>query len=177
MYSADENKKGKLHYDNKYRTNNDFENGNLGNKSNSSISNVNYNDISKQLRRQELIDILYSFNECPSNSYLFKLWEHTFGVHNERISTLLNEFMKRFPKYLTDFKFMICKDDDDVRNTSIWLCCANEFGRVSSINDMKFTKEIHELKNNKYSFDDIRNFIFSCLKDYEQIYNEIYNEY
>lgn len=85
--------------------------------------------------------------------------------------------MKGFPQDSIDFKFMICKVDKDVSYTSICLCCANEFGRVSWINDMKFTKEFHELKNNKYSTDDIRNFNFSCLKDYEQNYNEIYNEY
>ncbi|ETW17256.1 hypothetical protein PFAG_04239 [Plasmodium falciparum Santa Lucia] len=117
--------------ENKYSTNNDFENANLENKSNSSISNVNYNDISKQLRRQELIDVLYWFNECSPNSDLFNLWEHTRGVNKERISALLNEFMKGFPQDSIDFKFMICKVDKDVSYTSICLCCANEFGRVS----------------------------------------------
>ncbi|SOV22392.1 Plasmodium exported protein (PHISTa-like), putative [Plasmodium sp. DRC-Itaito] len=56
--------------ENRYSTNNDLGNTNMKNKCNSSISNINYNDMSKSLTEKELYDILNSLKECPLNQDL-----------------------------------------------------------------------------------------------------------
>ncbi|SOS78613.1 Plasmodium exported protein (PHISTa-like), putative [Plasmodium sp. gorilla clade G1] len=161
---------------NKDSINNDLEKSNIENESNNSISNINYNDISKQLTRQELFDVLDSFKECPPRQDLLNLWGHALGVNKEGLNVLLKKLLKHFPKNSIDHTFSIDEDSDE-SYTTIWFSCVHEFGKQTSISEIKFTNKFHELINNKSSIVDIRNFIFSCLEEFEQMYKEIYKEY
>ncbi|SOV83976.1 Plasmodium exported protein (PHISTa-like), unknown function [Plasmodium reichenowi] len=83
---------------NRYSTNNDLEKSNMKNEINSSINNINYNDISKKLTRQELFDVLDSFKECPPRQDLLNLWGHALGVNKEGLNVLFKKLLKHFLK-------------------------------------------------------------------------------
>ncbi|SOV84045.1 hypothetical protein, putative [Plasmodium sp.] len=162
--------------ENKSSANNDLDNSKVENKSNISISNINYNDMSKNLTEKQLLDVLNSLEECPSKEDVLNLWRHTLGVNRERLNASLNELFNVFPKNSIDFSFIPNKEGNTLSYTTIWNKCVSEFGTETSINETRFTKEFYELINNKSSIDDIRNFIFSCLDEFEQKYKELYKE-
>ncbi|ETW47899.1 hypothetical protein PFMALIP_04087 [Plasmodium falciparum MaliPS096_E11] len=162
--------------ENNFSVNNYVENEKTKIENSNSINNINYNDISKQLTRQELFDVLNSFNECPPKEDLLNLWRHTLGLNKERLNALLNELFNVFPKNSIEFSFVPSKCGNTFSYTTIWFRCISECGAETSINETRFTKEFYELINNKPSIDDIRDFIFSCLEQFEQMYKDLYKE-
>ncbi|SOV20235.1 Plasmodium exported protein (PHISTa), unknown function [Plasmodium sp. gorilla clade G2] len=165
--------------ENKYITNNDDENTKVENKSNISISNINYNDISKRLSEKELFEMLNSFEECPSNEDLRYIWSHTMGVAKEVLDNQFKESKASIQKYLDNDIF---KRTDSFGNKvfvyeEIWKEYVWRFSRDVGIEEVDYTNEFFRLIKDEHTYDDILKFIYSFLENFNTIINELHKKH
>ncbi|SOV80963.1 Plasmodium exported protein (PHISTa), unknown function [Plasmodium reichenowi] len=148
-------------------------------KKEDSIKVYNNNFTSKQLTKEELYDLLYTLVEVPEREILLLLWNQTLGLYNEQLEDLLKEIYNCLPNRIyrnqknskgrTFCKLISRKKmfDEFVIN------CREEL----AIKKVELTKGYYDLLNKKKKMDDIRNFIFSCIEQYEKLINDFCNKY
>ncbi|SCQ12730.1 Plasmodium exported protein (PHISTa), unknown, putative [Plasmodium sp.] len=165
--------------ENKYSSNNDRKNTNVENKSNSSMSNINYNDLSKNLTETELLDVLNSLKECPPKEDLRNIWNHTISVAKEGFDDILKELKGLIQKYL----------DNDVHVTdvyghggsyiyeNIWKEYCSVFCKTVANEEIEYTNGFYRLINVEHTLDDILKFIYSFLEHIEILKKELHEKH
>ncbi|SOV84043.1 Plasmodium exported protein (PHISTa), unknown, putative [Plasmodium sp.] len=160
--------------DNKYSTNNGSEIIKVENKSNISISNINYNDISKHLTEKELLDVLNSFQECPSKEDLRNIWTHTLAVA-KGVDDIEKELKASIQKYLdNDFLTNIEYDDEGFACEYIFKGYISRIFQAVTNEELLHSKNFFTLINNKHTLDDILKFIYSYLEHFKILKKELY---
>ncbi|SCQ12644.1 Plasmodium exported protein (PHISTa), unknown, putative [Plasmodium gaboni] len=165
--------------ENKHSINDDDENINVENKSNRSMNNINYNDLSKNLTEKELFDVLNSLKECPPKEDLRNIWNHTLGVAKEGLDDILKELKASIQKYL----------DNDIykggykRTNKSYVYKSILDQNISRLNKTLVTEEIlstnnfYTLINNKHTLDDILKFIYSYLEHFKTLKKELHKKH
>ncbi|SOS80825.1 Plasmodium exported protein (PHIST), unknown, putative [Plasmodium sp. gorilla clade G1] len=87
-------------YEYRYIINNVLGNSNMESESNICINKINYNDMSKPLRENELREVLNSFKVCPPKEDLRNIWIHTIGIAKEGLDVIQKELKASIQKYL-----------------------------------------------------------------------------
>ncbi|SOV25601.1 Plasmodium exported protein (PHIST), unknown, putative [Plasmodium sp. DRC-Itaito] len=157
-----------------YSTNNDNENNHVENKSNISIGNINYNDISKRLTEKELFEVLNSFEECPSKEDLRNIWTHTRDIAKEGVEDIVKDLKASIQKYLDNDVY---DDKEDWLYDTIWK--RNRFSLCEKIGseEVKYTKNFFNLINGKHTIDDILKFIYSFLEHFKTLKKELHQKH
>ncbi|SOS78615.1 Plasmodium exported protein (PHISTa), unknown, putative [Plasmodium sp. gorilla clade G1] len=162
--------------ENKYSINHDIEKNNVENKSNSSMNNINYNDLSKNLKEKELRDVLNSLKECPSNEDLRNIWTHTIGIAKEGLDVIQKELKASIQKYL-DNDFLSRIDHSGLEVFVYDYILQGHILRIfqAVINEeLLSTQKFFSLINNKHTLDDILKFIFSFLEHFMRFKKDLY---
>ncbi|SOV84286.1 Plasmodium exported protein (PHISTa), unknown, putative [Plasmodium sp.] len=167
--------------ENKYSTNNDHKHTNVENKSNSSISNINYNYMSKNLTETELRNVLNSLEDCPPKEELRNIWTHTIGVAKEGLDDILNELKALIQKYLdNDISDGVYKSRGV--NTSwlyddIWKENISRICQTVTSEELEYTKNFFSLINGKHTLHDILKFILSFLEYFKTLKKELHEKH
>ncbi|SOV73813.1 Plasmodium exported protein (PHIST), unknown, putative [Plasmodium sp. gorilla clade G3] len=165
--------------DKKYSTGNDMENTKVENKSNSSVCNINYNDMSRKLTEKELHDVLNSLETCPSKDDLRNIWNHTIGVAKEGLDDIQKELKASIQKYLDNdilekingYGNKLFLYDNILKGNTFRLC------QTVSIEELLYTKDFFSLINGKHTIDDVLKFIYSFLEHIETLKKELYKKH
>ncbi|SOV76026.1 Plasmodium exported protein (PHIST), unknown, putative [Plasmodium sp. gorilla clade G3] len=161
--------------DKKYGNNNDMENTKVKNTSNSSVSNINYNDTSKNLTENELCDLLDGLEECPSKEDLRNIWTHTIGVAKEGVDDIQKELKASIQKYLDND----IDDSSGIYTSGIWLYGdiweehRSEICATVASEEKEHTNEFYRIINGKHTLDDILKFIYSFLEYFNTLKKEL----
>ncbi|SCQ12568.1 Plasmodium exported protein (PHISTa), unknown, putative [Plasmodium sp.] len=156
--------------------NGDSKSNQVENENKCSTNYINYKDISVQLTKEQLFDVLNSITKVPPKENLTHLWNQTLGVNKELLDILIKDLLTFFPKNkindcLAITHLRLIKDP----YVLMWFHFMNEFGKVT-LNETDFTRKFYDLIKGKPSIDDIRNYIFSFLETFQHEYNEIYDK-
>ncbi|SOV84349.1 Plasmodium exported protein (PHISTa), unknown, putative [Plasmodium sp.] len=158
---------------NKCSANIDHGNTNMENKSNSSVSNINYNDLSKNLTEKELFDVLDSLETCPSEGDLRNIWTHTIGVVKEGFDDIHKELKVSIQKYLDNDIYVFTGNNRIWLYKDIWkeinfgLC-----GTVANV-QLKYTEKFYRLISDEHTLDDVLKFIYSFLEHFKTLKKEL----
>ncbi|ETW59744.1 hypothetical protein PFMC_04206 [Plasmodium falciparum CAMP/Malaysia] len=112
-------------------------------------NNINYNDLSKQFTLEELHTVLDNLEERPSNEDFYGIWNLVLDTVNP---ICVNT------KYRTCYNSM------------------HDIGVALSSTDRKDTLNFYNLVKDGASIDEIKNYIYSSIKYYDILKNELYNE-
>ncbi|SOV79601.1 Plasmodium exported protein (PHISTa), unknown function [Plasmodium sp. gorilla clade G3] len=147
-------------------------------KKEDSIKVKNNNYISKQLRKDELHDLLYTLVEVPEREILLLLWNQTLGLYDEQINDLLKGIFTFIPN-------RIYRNQKNSEGRSFYRLISREMlfdkcvincREELAIKKVELTKGYYDLLDNKMKIDDIRNYIFSCIEQYEELINNFCNK-
>ncbi|SOV84284.1 Plasmodium exported protein (PHISTa), unknown, putative [Plasmodium sp.] len=165
--------------DKKYDTNNDMENTKVENKSNSSVCNINYNDISKNLTGKELRNVLNSLEDCPPKEELRNIWNHTIGVAKEGLDDIQKELRASIQKYLdNDILERIAKSGNkEFLYDNILKGYILKLHQAVTSEELEYTNKFFSLINGEHTIDDILKFIYSFLEHIETLKEELYKKY
>ncbi|KYN93186.1 exported protein (PHIST), partial [Plasmodium gaboni] len=152
-------------------------NNHVENKSNISISNINYNDISKSLTEKELFDVLNSLEECPPLEDLKNIWTHTLGVAKEGLDDKLKELKAPIQKYLDNDIFQWDGFNKRWFYDYIWKEYRNKFCQSVITEEMQYTQSFLYLINHKHTLDEILKFIYSFLEYFQILKKELYEKH
>ncbi|CZT99684.1 hypothetical protein PFAG_04210 [Plasmodium falciparum Santa Lucia] len=148
-------------------------------KKEDSIKVHNNNFISKQLTKEELYDLLYTLVEVPERKILLLLWNQTIGLYNEQLEDLLKEIYNFLPNRV----YRNQKNSEGrsfykiISREKIFDECVTNCREELAIKKVELTKGYYDLLNTKKKMDDIRNFIFSCIEQFEKLINNFCNKY
>ncbi|SCQ12808.1 Plasmodium exported protein (PHISTa), unknown, putative [Plasmodium sp.] len=158
----------------KYSTNNYLGNTKVENKSNSSVSNINYNDMSRNLKEKELLDVLSSLEECPPKEDLRNLWNHTIGVAKEDFDDIQKDLKGSIQKYLDNSINEGSQNNlyDNIWERNLWRFC-----RTVGTEELEYTNKFFNLVNSKHTLDDILKFIYSFLEYFNKLKKELYEKH
>ncbi|SOV20005.1 Plasmodium exported protein (PHISTa), unknown function [Plasmodium sp. gorilla clade G2] len=161
-----------------YSTNNDMKNTNVENQSNISISNINYNDMSKQLTEKELLDVLNSLKECPSKEDLRNIWNHTVGVAKGGLDDIQRELKGLIQKYLDNdtYRHDIMGREEYLYN-NIWQQNLSSLCTTVGSEVVENTNRFFSLINGEHTLDDILKFIYSFLEHFETLKKELHEKH
>ncbi|SCM18816.1 Plasmodium exported protein (PHISTa), unknown, putative [Plasmodium sp.] len=151
----------------------------MGNESNSSINNINYNDLSKTLTETELLEVLNSLKECPSKEDLKNIWNHTINVAKEGFDDINKELKKSIQKYL-DNDIYDTTDDLNQREglyDRLWKGNCSVFYKRVATEVVECTNDFYRLINDEHTLDDILKFIFSFLEHFKQLKKELHEKH
>ncbi|SOV12747.1 Plasmodium exported protein (PHISTa), unknown function [Plasmodium sp. gorilla clade G2] len=143
------------------------------------LENKHYNDMSKNLSRKELFDVLNSLKECPSNEDLRNIWFHTVDIAKEGLDNLLKESKTSIQKYL-DNNIHISTDkygNKTLLYEKIWNEYISRFSQEVEREEVEYTNEFFSLINDKHTLDDILKFIYSFLEYFEILKKILQEEY
>ncbi|SCQ12613.1 Plasmodium exported protein (PHISTa), unknown function [Plasmodium gaboni] len=156
--------------------NGNSESNQVENENDDSTNYLNYQDLSVQLTKEQLYNVLNSLTKVPKKENLINLWSQALGVNKEGLDDLLKDLLTYFPKNkITDgFAFRKFHQLDDP-HLEMWYKFLKFFAEATS-NEKDFTSKYYGLINRKPSIDDIRHNIFSFLEEYQKTYTEIYNK-
>ncbi|SOS79563.1 Plasmodium exported protein (PHISTa), unknown, putative [Plasmodium sp. gorilla clade G1] len=165
--------------ENKYNTNNDIENTNVENKSNSSTNNINYNDTSKQLSKTELLEVLNSLKECPSNEDLRNIWTHTIGVAKESFDDIQKDLKASIQKYLDNDVYIRYNASNRrcLLYDLIWQENSSRFYKTVAFEQLEYTNDFYRLINGEHTLDDILKFIYSFLEHFTSLINDLHKKH
>ncbi|KYN93151.1 exported protein (PHISTa), partial [Plasmodium gaboni] len=159
--------------------NNDMKNTNVENKSNSSMNNINYNDLSKNLTEKELFDVLNSLKECPPKEDLRNLWTHTCGVAKEGLDNIYLQLKASIQKYLDDD--FLNRTDHSSYNRFVYNCRleGHIFRLIQAVGkeEVEYTKNLYNLINGEHTLDDILKFIYSFLEHLKTLKKELHKKH
>ncbi|SOV73818.1 Plasmodium exported protein (PHISTa), unknown, putative [Plasmodium sp. gorilla clade G3] len=137
---------------------------------------INYNDMSMQLTKEQLYDVLNSLTKVPPKENLIHLWSQTLGVNKEGLDVLLKDLLTYIPENTINDRINVVKyKESPDPYARMWFNFMGEFGRAT-LNENDFTRTFYDLIKGKPSIDDIRNYIFSFLEEFQHEYNEIYEK-
>ncbi|SCQ12884.1 Plasmodium exported protein (PHISTa), unknown, putative [Plasmodium gaboni] len=165
-----------------YSINHDDENNHVENKSNSSINNINYNDMSKNLTEKELYDVLNSLKECPPKEDLRNIWTHTLGIAKEGLDNIYQQLKASIQKYLDNdisvfsyvglhmlFNSYVYKD--------IWNRNMSRFYKTLVTEELEYNNKFFSLINGKHTLDDILKFIYSFLEHFKTLKKQLHKQH
>ncbi|KOB61644.1 hypothetical protein PFHG_03424 [Plasmodium falciparum HB3] len=165
--------------ENNFSVNNYVENEKTKIENSNSINNINYNDISKQLTRQELFDVLNSFNECPPKEDLRNIWNHPLGVAKEGFYDIQKDLKGSIQKYL-DNDIYAGTDEDHSKiflYDRIWNENISRFYKAIATEELEYNKNFFILINGKHTLDDILSFIYSFLEHIKILKSELHEKH
>ncbi|SPJ11717.1 Plasmodium exported protein (PHISTa), unknown function [Plasmodium sp. DRC-Itaito] len=140
------------------------------------VNNNNYK--SKQLTKEELHNLLYTLVEVPEREILLLLWNQTLGLYDEQ----LNDLLKDLFNFLPNRAFRNEKNREGrtfyklITRELLFDKCVINCREELAIKKVELTKGYYDLLNNKNKMDDIRNYIFSCIEQYEELINNFCNK-
>ncbi|EUR72724.1 hypothetical protein PFBG_02299 [Plasmodium falciparum 7G8] len=180
---------------NNNNSNNNSKNNNSNNNVNNNISNVsndsgnvvgkkikkktnlNYNDMTKQLTKEELFYVLDSLKKVPGRRNLNNIWKHALGV----ISDILDEKLIDLNVYIQKYKkkYESKRDEQSYRISKSGLMekYLDEFDERIMEQRMTYSSNFKHLIHKSPSLDDIKNFIHTFIDDLEKLINYMYGSY
>ncbi|KYN93388.1 exported protein (PHISTa) [Plasmodium gaboni] len=141
------------------------------------VKNNNY--ISKQLSKEELHDLLYTFVEVPERQILLFLWNQILGLYDEKLNDLLKDIFNFIPN-------RVYRNEKNREGRSFYKLISREMifdkcvincREELAIKKVEFTKGYYDLLDNKNPMEDVRKFIFSCIEQYDELMKKFCNKY
>ncbi|SOV13762.1 Plasmodium exported protein (PHIST), unknown function [Plasmodium sp. DRC-Itaito] len=173
--------------DNKNNNSTNNVNNNIGNVSNDSgnvlskkikrKTYLNYNDLTKQLTKEELFYVLNSLKKVPGRRNLNNIWRHADGL----ISDILNEKLNDLNVYIQEYKkkYETLHDEQSYRISKSGLMekFLDEFDERIMEQKMTYSSNFKLLIIKCESIDEIKNFIHTFIDDLEKLINYIHGSY
>ncbi|SOV20120.1 Plasmodium exported protein (PHISTa), unknown function [Plasmodium sp. gorilla clade G2] len=164
--------------ENKHSINHDDKNINGEKKSNNSISDINYNDLSKNLTEKELLDVLSSLKECPPTKDLGNIWTHTVRVAKEGLGDIKKDLKESIQNYLdNDYSDTTSCIKKKLVYATIWEENIARFNRTVEREQEKYTNDFFNLIKDESTLDDMRKFIYSFLEFFKILKEELYQDH
>ncbi|SCQ12674.1 Plasmodium exported protein (PHISTa), unknown, putative [Plasmodium sp.] len=150
-------------------------------KTNNKCNNINYNDLSKQLTLEEVDNVLDNLEERLSNADLYNIWNHVLGISKEGFDDML----KDLSYYIEDYLFKNEYEDYDVCHKHMclktmkrtWYKSMHYIGEALSSTDIENTLKFYNLIKDGASIEEMKNFIYTFIKYYDTLKNDLYNEH
>ncbi|SOV74251.1 Plasmodium exported protein (PHISTa-like), putative [Plasmodium sp. gorilla clade G3] len=152
-------------------------------KTNDKCNNIDYNDLSKQLTLEELDNVLDNLDERPSISNLYNIWNHVLGIAKEGFDDMLKDLSYYIEDYLLRYEYQryhyirgrrpVCRGTE----YSTWYKSMHYIGEALSSTDIENTLKFYNLIKDGASIEEMKNFIYTFIKYYDTLKNDLYNEH
>ncbi|SOV75734.1 Plasmodium exported protein (PHIST), unknown function [Plasmodium sp. gorilla clade G3] len=175
--------------------NNKNKNNNSNNNVNNNISNVsndsgnviskrikkktylNYNDLTKQLTKEELYYVLNTLKRVPGRRNLNNLWKHVLGIIND----LLNEKLLDLNVYIKEYKKKYESERDQqsyrISRSGLMEKYLDEFDERIMEQEIAYSNNFKYIIHNSSSLDEIKYYIHTFIDDLEKLINYMYGSY
>ncbi|SOV11131.1 Plasmodium exported protein (PHISTa), unknown function [Plasmodium sp. gorilla clade G2] len=149
--------------------------GGLRKTNNTKTKHLDYNNISYQLTKEELYEVLKDMKELPPKNELMNLWHQSLNVGKH-----MTDMVKELKSIIQP-----CLDKYESKNIptfhiyyyATWYMCLTNIGENLLNIELRYTNEFNNLLNREHTLDDIKNHIYSCILAFEEVKQKLYNEY
>ncbi|SPJ11714.1 Plasmodium exported protein (PHISTa), unknown function [Plasmodium sp. DRC-Itaito] len=151
---------------------NDINTNNEKSENNESETSQHKVDISKQLTREELHDIINSLAEIPSSDFLLNLWQQTLRVSKEGLQPLrdaLGEYKEKYGEGYDDKPRKIRKP----KKTNYH----KEFDQRLSIHEDDYTNKFKTLIQGTLTVEELRTFILLFIGFFHNLIDYLFHRY
>ncbi|CZT98261.1 hypothetical protein PFUGPA_01215 [Plasmodium falciparum Palo Alto/Uganda] len=139
------------------------------------LKTIDINDLSRQLTKDELYDVLNSLEEIPPKRVLINLWYQSLNIAKD-MKELLKELKGYVDEYLNKNNPYDC-DNFINDNNSIWIDCLNDIVETLSYEEMEYIEKFHNLLNQDITVNDIVNFIYKCINYFDELKKKLFDKY
>ncbi|SOV20202.1 Plasmodium exported protein (PHISTa), unknown function [Plasmodium sp. gorilla clade G2] len=151
------------------------ESNNLNIKNKVDFKTIDINDLSRQLTKEELYDVLNSLEEIPPKRVLINLWYQSLNIAKD-MKELLRELKGYVDEYLNKNNTYDC-DNFINDNNSIWIDCLNDIVETLSSEEMEYIEKFHNLLNRHITVNDIVKFIYECINHFDELKKKLFDKY
>nr|SPJ13218.1 Plasmodium exported protein (PHISTa), unknown function [Plasmodium sp. DRC-Itaito] len=133
-----------------------------------------YNNSCLRFTKQEMKHIIDSLQRIPPRKDLENIWNHALKTANngtKKLGNQLKEYENEYgpcyeerPNSRGSYKRVLIKQPD-------------EFNKRLQIHQNDYSDMFYELIYGKHTLDDIKNYIYSFLEDFENLTNLLFNKY
>ncbi|SOS78662.1 Plasmodium exported protein (PHISTa), unknown function [Plasmodium sp. gorilla clade G1] len=139
------------------------------------LKTIDINDLSRQLTKDELYDVLNSLEEIPPKRVLINLWYQSLNIAKD-MKELLKELKGYVDEYLNKNNPYDC-DNFINDNNSIWIDCLNDIVETLSYEEMEYIEKFHNFLNQDITVNDIVNFIYKCINYFDELKKKLFDKY
>lgn len=144
-------------------------------ESNDSL-NLNYNDTTKPLTKEQLFQIINSLKEIPSDEDLENIWKHTISVAKEVLGRMIKKLYFYLDGYMDEYEEMQ-KQKCFCFRKEISEDFMDEINETLSSHEKSYTYKFYKLIRKKRTVEKLKNFIFAFIDKMEKIINYLYHKH
>ncbi|SOV11097.1 Plasmodium exported protein (PHISTa), unknown, putative [Plasmodium gaboni] len=147
--------------------------GGLRKRKNTNTKNLDYNNISDQLTKEELYEVLKNMNELPPENELMNLWHQSLNV-GKHMTEMLTELKSIIQPYLDKYE---SEYDGNLRSEATWFQCLVDIGENLLDIELRYNNEFKRLLNKEPTLDNIKDHIYSCILAFDETKKDLYKKY
>ncbi|CDO67239.1 Plasmodium exported protein (PHISTa), unknown function [Plasmodium reichenowi] len=142
---------------------------------------VDYNDLSRNLSRDELNAVLRSLNDDTPRNDLISIWNHVVRINRDGMVDIINSillyvnnFIRNYKNGKLDVKEVL--EELKINEKSLRLFKTCSLKEISS-SDFKYNNDFYTLLNNEKKIEDLKSLINSYMKFADDTKKKIYHNY
>ncbi|EWC85274.1 hypothetical protein PFNF54_05922 [Plasmodium falciparum NF54] len=142
---------------------------------------VDYNDLSRNLSREELNAVLRGLNDDTPRNDLISIWNHVVRINRDGMVDIINSillyvnnFVRNYKNGKLDVKEIL--EELKIDEKSLRLFKTSSLKEISSC-DFKYYNDFYTLLNNEKKIEDIKDLINSYMKFADDTKKKIYHNY
>ncbi|SOV24739.1 Plasmodium exported protein (PHIST), unknown function [Plasmodium sp. DRC-Itaito] len=140
------------------------------------IKDSKYENITEQLTKEELYELFDLLIQEPPRTYLLNLWNHKNGICRQGTNELLKRLKVIAPK-LTYRRTGSASQRGKAPPKITWQGCSYDCNMMASTLETEQTNRFYNILNKKAPIDEIKNFILSCIDEFDKLHNDLYEKY
>ncbi|SOV84241.1 Plasmodium exported protein (PHISTa), unknown function [Plasmodium sp.] len=145
------------------------------NESNNSI-NLNYNDTTNPLTKEQLFQIVNSLKEIPPIEDLENIWKHTINVAKESLGRMIKKLYFYLDGYMDEYEEMQ-KQKCFCFRKEISEDFMDEINETLLSHERSYTYKFYKLIRKKRTVEKLKNFIFTFIDKMEKLINYLYHRH
>ncbi|KYN96351.1 exported protein (PHISTa) [Plasmodium gaboni] len=142
---------------------------------------VDYHDLSRNLKKEELQDVLKTLKEGTTRNDLISIWNHVVRINRSGVDDIISSILLYIDNVMN--KYADCELDFEevlkalkINERTLKLFKSNIIKQISS-NDFKYNNEFYTLLINEIRIEDIKSLIDSYMKFADNKKKKIYDQF
>ncbi|SPJ11739.1 Plasmodium exported protein (PHISTa), unknown function [Plasmodium sp. DRC-Itaito] len=147
----------------------------LKNESND-LLNLNYNDTTNPLTKEQLFQIMNSLKEIPPYEDLENIWKHTISAAKEGLESMIKKLYFYLDGYMDEYEEMQKRKCFCLRK-EISEDFMDEINETLLSHEKSYTYKFYKLIGKKRTVEILKNFIFTFIDKMEKLINYLYHKH
>ncbi|SOV17271.1 Plasmodium exported protein (PHISTa), unknown function [Plasmodium sp. gorilla clade G2] len=145
------------------------------NVSNESL-NLNYNDNTNSLTKEQLFEIINSLKEVPSDEDLENIWKHAICVAKEGLGRMIKKLYFYLDSYMDEYEEMQ-KQKCFCFRKEISEDFMDEINETLLSHEKSYTYKFYKLLRKRRTVEKLKKFIFTFIDKMEKLINYLYHKH